>query len=237
MAPPWRDRGREPRGCASIRITCRCTSTRIPHAGAPASAFHMPVCQHPAFHMRVRRHPAFPPPSAPPPRFPPPTMTKPLAPPPLPLCAAPCRADGKVAHDGHTSAPLAQQQKAWGIAGDTRAVARTITLRMTDDMRFTPRHIEVREGETVRLRARNEGQALHEIVLGTKADLDAHAALMSQHPGMQHDGPSMAHVQAGQQRDIVWTFNRPGQFDFACLVAGHYQSGMTGTITVLPRKQ
>src|SRR6218665_2008179 len=202
MAPPWRDRGREPRGCASTRHStyrcastphsiCRCAGTR--HSTRPATAGTV--------RGRGRHTPA------------------PWAP------------------DGHTGPPLAQQQKAWGIAGDTRAVARTITLRMTDDMRFTPRHIEVREGETVRLRARNEGQALHEIVLGTKADLAAHAALMSQPPGMQHDGPSMAHVQAGQQRDIVWTFNRPGQFDFACLVAGHYQSGMTGTITVLPRKQ
>ena len=40
---------------------------------------------------------------------------------------------------------------------------------------------------------------------------------------------------AGQTGDIVWTFNRPGNFDFACLIAGHYQAGMTGTITVLPK--
>src|SRR6218665_3034097 len=83
-----------------------------------------------------------------------------LSPLTLARCSIACRAHEKVAHYGHTSAPLAHQQKAWGIAGDPRAVARTITLRMTDDMRFTPRHIEVREGETVRLRARNEGQAL-----------------------------------------------------------------------------
>lgn len=166
-------------------------------------------------------------------------MNKTIAALTLTLLAGACRADDKAAHgghNGHTNAPVAQEQKAWGIAGDARAVTRTITLRMTDDMRFTPRHIEVREGETIRLRARNKGQVLHEIVLGTQTDLDAHAAQMSQHPGMQHDGPSMAHVKAGQQGDIVWTFNRPGRFDFACLIAGHYQSGMTGTITVVPRQ-
>jgi plastocyanin len=27
-------------------------------------------------------------------------------------------------------------------------------------------------------------------------------------------------------------FNRPGEFDFACLIAGHYQAGMVGKITV-----
>mgnify|MGYP000896245637 FL=1 len=133
-------------------------------------------------------------------------------------------------------APVVKEQKAWGIAGDTQAVARTITLRMTDDMRFTPRHIEVREGETVRLRAENKGQVLHEIVIGTKPELDAHAEMMAKHPGMEHDEPYMAHVGAGKKGDIVWQFNRAGQFDFACLIAGHYQAGMTGTITVLPRK-
>ena len=144
-------------------------------------------------------------------------------------------AHGDAPH-GNTSASVTKEQKAWGMAGDAKAVARTITLRMTDNMRFTPSHIEVREGETVRLRAENQGQVLHEIVIGTRADLDAHAAMMAKHPGMEHDEPYMAHVKAGQKGSIVWTFNRPGSFDFACLIAGHYQAGMTGTITVIPRK-
>ncbi|MBP6599957.1 MAG: hypothetical protein KA216_11010, partial [Giesbergeria sp.] len=38
-----------------------------------------------------------------------------------------------------------------------------------------------------------------------------------------------------QQGDIVWRFNRPGSFDFACLIPGHSEAGMKGTITVLPR--
>ena len=136
----------------------------------------------------------------------------------------------------HSGAPVAKEQKDWGIAGDARAVRRTITIRMTDDMRFAPRHIEVREGETVRLRAENKGQVLHEIVIGTRAALDAHADMMARHPGMEHEEPHMAHVAPGKKGDIVWHFNRPGRFDFACLIPGHYQAGMTGTITVLPRK-
>jgi uncharacterized cupredoxin-like copper-binding protein len=42
----------------------------------------------------------------------------------------------------------------------------------------------------------------------------------------------MAHVGPGRTGEIVWTFNRAGEFDFACLVAGHYEAGMTGRITV-----
>lgn len=131
-------------------------------------------------------------------------------------------------------APAVKEQKPWGIAGDARAVRRTITLRMGDDMRFTPSHITVRRGETVRLRVQNQGQVLHEIVLGTPATLDEHAQLMIKFPAMEHDEPYMAHVAPGQAGELLWRFNRAGRFDFACLIAGHYQAGMRGTITVTP---
>lgn len=45
----------------------------------------------------------------------------------------------------------------------------------------------------------------------------------------------MAHVSPGKQGDIVWTFNRPGDFEFACLIAGHFEAGMRGTIRVAPK--
>ena len=30
---------------------------------------------------------------------------------------------------------------------------------------------------------------------------------------------------------MVWRFNRAGTFKFACLIAGHFEAGMVGTIT------
>ena len=36
----------------------------------------------------------------------------------------------------------------------------------------------------------------------------------------------------GKSGEIVWKFNRAGSFDFACLIAGHYQAGMAGTVSV-----
>lgn len=42
----------------------------------------------------------------------------------------------------------------------------------------------------------------------------------------------MAHVPAGKTADTSWTFNRPGGFDHAGLIAGHYQVGTVGKITV-----
>lgn len=128
------------------------------------------------------------------------------------------------------------EQKDWGIAGKALKGTRTVELRMSDDMRFTPDRIEVTEGETLRLVATNTGKVLHEIVIGTTDELEAHAALMKRFPNMQHDEPYMAHVPPGTKGEIVWLFNRPGEFAFACLIAGHYEAGMRGTILVRPSK-
>lgn len=143
-----------------------------------------------------------------------------------------------LAHEAHTpraaQAALPPDQQPWGIAGEPRAVRRTIDIAMTDDMRFTPSVIEVREGETVRLRLRNRGKELHELVLGNRATIDEHAEQMKKHPTMEHDDPWMAHVKAGQTGELVWHFNRPGDFDFACLVDDHYELGMAGRVHVRP---
>ena len=136
-------------------------------------------------------------------------------------------------NENHASkAPLVKEQKAWGIAGDSDKAQRTITLRMTDDMRFTPNHFSVKQGETVRLRVENKGQIMHEVVLGTTESLQEHADLMLKFPEMEHAEPYMAHVAPAKHEDLVWTFNRAGSFDFACLIAGHFQAGMRGTFTV-----
>jgi uncharacterized cupredoxin-like copper-binding protein len=141
------------------------------------------------------------------------------------------------AHGDETHAKKAgavkMEQKAWGIAGDAKAVKKTITFTMNDDMRFTPDKIEVKQGETVKFVIQNGGKVLHEMVIGTKKELEEHAALMVKFPNMEHEEPYMAHVPAGKTGEIIWTFNKPGDFDFACLVAGHYQAGMTGKITVV----
>jgi uncharacterized cupredoxin-like copper-binding protein len=128
--------------------------------------------------------------------------------------------------------PVVKEQKDWGIAGDAKAVKRTIDVRMTDAMRFTPDRIAVRQGETLRFRIHNTGKLMHEFVIGTKSENAKHAELMMKFPNMEHDEPYMAHVPPGKTGEVIWTFNRAGTFEFACLVAGHYQAGMVGTITV-----
>jgi len=136
---------------------------------------------------------------------------------------------------GGKQGPLRKEQKAWGIAGDAPAAQRTVEIRMSDNMRFGPDRLEVRRGETVRFVVHNAGTVMHEFVIGTKAELEAHAALMKKYPNMEHDEPYMAHVAPGKTGEIVWTFNREGEFDFACLLPGHYDAGMTGRIRVAGR--
>ena len=141
----------------------------------------------------------------------------------------------QASHKGHHAMP--KEQKEWGIGGDAQAVTRTIEITMLDTMRFVPDQITVKQGETVRLTVKNAGKVMHELVIGTKQELDTHAEMMKKHPNMEHDEPYMAHVSSGKSADIIWNFNRAGQFDFACLLPGHYEAGMVGKITVLAGAQ
>lgn len=149
-------------------------------------------------------------------------------------CALAAITNASFAHGNstHASGPVIKEQKPWGIAAKASDAQRTITIQMTDDMRFSPSHFSVKKGETLRLRVVNKGRLMHEMVLGTRASLDEHAQMMLKYPGMEHAEPYMAHVATGQTEDMVWSFNRAGEFDFACLIAGHYQAGMTGRFTV-----
>ncbi|QTN24102.1 cupredoxin family protein [Rhizobacter sp. AJA081-3] len=146
-------------------------------------------------------------------------------------CVGSAHGHGEPKHP-NTGAPVAKEQQPWGIAGEARRATRTVDLRMLDSMRFVPDRLAVKLGQTLRLRIRNTGAVLHELVIGTPAALDEHAALMLRFPDMQHDEPWMAHVPPGKTGEIVWTFNRAGEFAFACLIAGHYQAGMAGRISV-----
>lgn len=139
----------------------------------------------------------------------------------------------KAGKDDHAAnMEVMKEQKPWGIAGDADQVSRTIDVSMMDSMKFVPATLKIKQGETIRFTAKNDGQVLHEFVLGTTETNDQHAEMMLKFPGMEHDEPYMTHVKAGEQGEIIWTFNRAGNFDFACLIAGHYQAGMRGTITV-----
>lgn len=148
----------------------------------------------------------------------------------LAAAANPVQAHGGAPHD--KPAAVVKEQQPWGIAGDPARVTRTLHVRMTDAMRFLPASLAVKRGETVRIVVKNDGRMLHEMVIGTSLVLEEHAALMRKFPDMEHDEPYMAHVPPGASAEIVWDFNRAGDFEFACLIPGHYEAGMRGRIRV-----
>lgn len=148
--------------------------------------------------------------------------------------AGPAQAHGDAAHQPAKPTVVRKEQKPWGMAADAAAVRRTITIEASDAMRYNPSTLTVRQGEKVRLAITNRGKALHELVLGTQAELEEHAALMRRFPEMEHDEAWMAHVPPGQTAHIDWHFNRSGTFPFGCLLPGHFEAGMVGTVVVEP---
>lgn len=128
--------------------------------------------------------------------------------------------------------PIMAPESAFGRQGITREIARTLDITMSDTMRFAPERLEVKQGETVRLRLRNAGKLPHEFVLGTQAEIARHADMMRKHPGMTHATASSVQVAPGQSGEIIWEFTKPGQFPFVCLTPGHREAGMQGIVVV-----
>ena len=137
-------------------------------------------------------------------------------------------AGAAAAHEG------ASGERAFGREGDPNAVSRTVNVMMSDKMRYTPARLTVTQGETIRFRIKNSGQSMHEMVLGTMAELKEHAALMREHPHMEHEEPFMAHVAPGTTATMVWQFTQPGEFHYGCMVPGHFEAGMVGRVRVKP---
>ncbi len=109
---------------------------------------------------------------------------------------------------------------------------RTIAVSMTDNMRFTPASFEVKAGEVIEFVVSNDGKLQHEFVLGTPDTLAEHNELMKRFPNMEHEEPYMAHVDPDKSIKIIWQFSKSGTFEYGCLLPGHFDAGMRGTVAV-----
>lgn len=109
-----------------------------------------------------------------------------------------------------------------------------VTMKETDDggMIFEPSSFSFAKGETVKFMITNEGELEHEFVLDTPERNVHHKELMAK-MDMEHDDPNSVRLDPGASGEIVWTFTNPGTFEFACLIPGHYESGMSGPVAVL----
>jgi uncharacterized cupredoxin-like copper-binding protein len=142
--------------------------------------------------------------------------------------AATGHSHGEASPAEHDASPLAQ------------VVSRSIAVQMDDQMRFTPSTIDVQTGETIRFVVRNTGRTAHEMVLGSAADIQAHAEVMKQSSSAAHDAPhshgtgAAITVAAGQTGELVVSFPQAVTLQMACLIPGHYEAGMRGTVNVNP---
>ena len=141
------------------------------------------------------------------------------------------------AHTEHLAAESAANAEAFGRPGVAKDAARSVAIHMTDAMRFDPASMAVKQGETLRLRIHNDGKLPHEFVLGTKAEIAEHAEMMRQMPNMIHTDPNSVRVAPGQDGEIIWKFDQAGKFLYACLIPGHWEAGMQGSVTVTPVKR
>nr|WP_315480322.1 cupredoxin family protein [uncultured Rhodoferax sp.] len=144
-------------------------------------------------------------------------------------CAVLAGTSGTFAAGSHAGGHGTQ---AIGKPGVAAKVTRTITIDMTDAMRFTPSAVKVRRGETIRFVVTNSGKLKHEFNLGTEADLKAHYAQMLKFPEMEHDEPNLVSLAPGKTGEVIWQFTKAGTVHFACLHPGHYEAGMKGTVAV-----
>lgn len=141
-------------------------------------------------------------------------------------------ATGAAASGTHAGGHDAAADSAIGKPGVAGKSVRTIQVDMTDNMRFTPSDIRVKQGETVRFVVRNVGVLKHELVLGTGKDLRAHYEAMMKNPEMEHADPNMVTLAPGKTGEVLWQFTQAGKVDFGCLQPGHYDAGMKGAVSV-----
>jgi uncharacterized cupredoxin-like copper-binding protein len=61
---------------------------------------------------------------------------------------------------------------------------------------------------------------------------ETHAEAMKMNPEMEHDDPNARRVAPKKTDEIAWKFTNAGRFEFACLIPGHRDAGMFGTVEV-----
>ena len=146
----------------------------------------------------------------------------------------------------------------FGKPAESSKATRTVNVVMRDNL-FEPESIPVQAGETVRFVVKNEGEFVHEFNIGTAAMHAAHQEemmMMVDHgvlepdrinrdrmkmdmgggKTMEHDDPNSLLLEPGESGEIVWTFTKAAELEFACNVPGHYDAGMVGKMPVKPRK-
>jgi len=126
-------------------------------------------------------------------------------------------------------------ETAYGKPGDPKKPARVVQVVMRESdgkMIFIPDKLRIRKGEQIRFQLRNNGEIDHEFVVGTLEENLKHMKEMEKNPDMEHDDPNAKRLKPKTSGEIIWQFTKAGTFDFSCMIPGHREAGMFGTIVV-----
>ena len=115
-------------------------------------------------------------------------------------------------------------------AGGGSDELRTIQVLTSDELRFDPTEIAVSAGETVRFEVTNDGQTVHEFLIGDEAAQEEFAAEMAE--GGHRATDAGVTVQPGETETFEHTFDTGGELLAGCHEPGHYEGGMVASITV-----
>lgn len=127
----------------------------------------------------------------------------------------------------HATGTVHSETRAWGHPGKAKAVDRTIHIKAEDSMRFVPAKLTVKAGQTVKFVIENVGKLKHELVLGPKSGQREHEKEMQEmmesgKMHMAHSDPNEVTLPPGKTKTLIWTFTKPGTYQYACHEPGHY---------------
>lgn len=122
-----------------------------------------------------------------------------------------------------------------GEPGDPNKSSKIVQVTMGESdgkMLFIPARFEIKKGEQIKFVLRNNGELDHEFVLANTAENLEHAEAMKKDPNMAHADANGRQLAPKMTSEIVWKFTKAGEFEYSCLIPGHREAGMVGTIVV-----
>ena len=111
-----------------------------------------------------------------------------------------------------------------GFVAGTVAAPRVVRIFAGPNLRFYPDVVTIAAGETITFHVTAMGPVTHEFMVGPAAAVAADT----------EGTPEVADIGMMQTKSVTYAFTGSGPFAFACHAPGHYEAGMTGTITIVP---
>lgn len=124
-----------------------------------------------------------------------------------------------------------------GGGGAAQSGSNEFTILGNDNFRFEPAIVTVKAGQQIKLTFKNAGTVEHSFaILKPGTDLN-HMMEEAHNEEARHDELMLEihELAAGASASETFTVpTQPGDYTFACLVPGHAQAGMVGTLKVIP---